>query len=327
MLKVLDAEKEDELKAIARVSPSIMERLSLKDGDVIEIKGEVAAAARAFQSNDNTETIKLDKTTQKNARAPKGKQVTVKKIQPGDAEEITAVVIENKSNVELDAESVVNTLVTYPVTVDDEIPLPFKITIKVLAHKPETSCVVITKHTRVLLSDLLPQKPAGQKKGHNLLNLLRRPETSNILNSFLSSTVGMDPLLRSIIQSVVSVSTRITSQPATTRSTGTVQPFGRYGKSVNCPGCGATLQILDPKEQSVTCAFCGAKLAGSSAMTSPAVQSADASKTKCPACATKNPQDSAFCNQCGSRLRNICKKCNHQNTPSSKFCNSCGCAL
>ncbi len=47
----------------------------------------------------------------------------------------------------------------------------------------------------------------------------------------------------------------------------------------------------------------------------------------CPSCKQLISASANFCNNCGSKVRNVCSKCGHTNPEDSKFCNSCGFAL
>jgi hypothetical protein len=45
---------------------------------------------------------------------------------------------------------------------------------------------------------------------------------------------------------------------------------------------------------------------------------------KCPKCQFENPQDSAFCGDCGAALEVSCPSCGSTPPPGFKFCNKCG---
>jgi class 3 adenylate cyclase len=47
----------------------------------------------------------------------------------------------------------------------------------------------------------------------------------------------------------------------------------------------------------------------------------------CPQCQHDNPQDSRFCQQCGSPIERPCPQCGHPLPPAAQFCNHCGRAL
>src|SRR5229473_7779051 len=45
---------------------------------------------------------------------------------------------------------------------------------------------------------------------------------------------------------------------------------------------------------------------------------------ECPKCKRSNPDDSAFCEECGAALERICPKCGAPLPPTAKFCRRCG---
>ena len=47
----------------------------------------------------------------------------------------------------------------------------------------------------------------------------------------------------------------------------------------------------------------------------------------CPSCGATNPEDKAFCGDCGTRLILRCPSCNGENPPDKRFCGDCGSAL
>src|SRR5262245_28107637 len=47
----------------------------------------------------------------------------------------------------------------------------------------------------------------------------------------------------------------------------------------------------------------------------------------CPRCRRENPPDSAFCDECGTRLERSCPSCGERNRAGAKFCRKCGQAL
>jgi class 3 adenylate cyclase len=44
----------------------------------------------------------------------------------------------------------------------------------------------------------------------------------------------------------------------------------------------------------------------------------------CPKCQTEMPEETKFCDECGSRLEIVCGQCNKVNRLGAKFCNECG---
>jgi class 3 adenylate cyclase/tetratricopeptide (TPR) repeat protein len=48
---------------------------------------------------------------------------------------------------------------------------------------------------------------------------------------------------------------------------------------------------------------------------------------KCPKCASENPEDKKFCDECGAKLLFTCPQCNAPIAPGKKFCGDCGHSL
>ena len=51
------------------------------------------------------------------------------------------------------------------------------------------------------------------------------------------------------------------------------------------------------------------------------------SQMLCPSCKTNNPEDAAFCEQCGSKLEVLCPACKAPVSPGARFCKKCGTAM
>jgi purine-binding chemotaxis protein CheW len=45
---------------------------------------------------------------------------------------------------------------------------------------------------------------------------------------------------------------------------------------------------------------------------------------QCPQCNHENPEETKFCNTCGTKLGTSCLRCSHVNPPGGRFCNECG---
>ncbi len=48
---------------------------------------------------------------------------------------------------------------------------------------------------------------------------------------------------------------------------------------------------------------------------------------RCASCGFENPEEMAFCTECGTRLRNSCPSCQFENALQAKFCGKCGTPL
>ncbi len=48
---------------------------------------------------------------------------------------------------------------------------------------------------------------------------------------------------------------------------------------------------------------------------------------RCASCGHENPDDAAFCEECGERLEQTCGSCGTANSPAARFCRRCGTSL
>jgi len=90
-LKVAEAISQGDVgRAIARVDPSYMDELNLRDGDLIEIQGNKLTVATAFssQSDVGLGIIRIDGISRKNAGASIGEEVTIKRADVKEAKKI-----------------------------------------------------------------------------------------------------------------------------------------------------------------------------------------------------------------------------------------------
>jgi transitional endoplasmic reticulum ATPase len=92
-LKVAEAVQDDVDKGIVRIDTSIIKDLGVKEGDIIEIKGErtsVAVVGRAYPGDIGLNRIRMDGIIRRNAKTGIGELVSVKKA---DVKEAKRVVI------------------------------------------------------------------------------------------------------------------------------------------------------------------------------------------------------------------------------------------
>jgi transitional endoplasmic reticulum ATPase len=92
-LKVAEAVQDDVDKGIVRIDTSIIKDLGIKEGDIIEIKGErtsVAVVGRAYPGDIGLNRIRMDGIIRRNAKTGIGELVTIKKA---DVKEAKRVVI------------------------------------------------------------------------------------------------------------------------------------------------------------------------------------------------------------------------------------------
>lgn len=90
-LKVAEAISQSDVgRAIARVDPSYMEELNLRDGDLVEIQGNKLTVATAIssQSDVGLGIIRIDGISRKNAGASIGEEVIIKKADVKEAKKV-----------------------------------------------------------------------------------------------------------------------------------------------------------------------------------------------------------------------------------------------
>ena len=98
MLTVAEAIQMDVGRGIARIPSSVMEKLGLEAGDVIEIKGKSAAVAsvwRARPDDEGLDIIRIDGTIRSNAGVSIGGKASIRKISCKNAEAVTISPVEN----------------------------------------------------------------------------------------------------------------------------------------------------------------------------------------------------------------------------------------
>jgi class 3 adenylate cyclase len=48
---------------------------------------------------------------------------------------------------------------------------------------------------------------------------------------------------------------------------------------------------------------------------------------RCVSCGFENPEGTKFCEECGTKFRQVCPSCGHEVRPAAKFCGECGVSL
>ncbi len=90
-LKVAEAFQDDVGKGIVRIDNSLMQKISVRPGDIVEIQGErrtVAIADRAYPSDIGQRIIRMDGIIRRNAGTSIGEIVTVKKAVVNEAKKV-----------------------------------------------------------------------------------------------------------------------------------------------------------------------------------------------------------------------------------------------
>jgi transitional endoplasmic reticulum ATPase len=125
-LRVAEAKHRDVGKRRARMDPHHMEYLGIRAGEVIEISGKHSTAVTAWPADEEekeTDIIRIDGQTRKNAGAGLNDLLNVKKIDCRQAKSVTLMPLGN-SNITVDKEFcdfVKNRLKGYPLNEGDEI--------------------------------------------------------------------------------------------------------------------------------------------------------------------------------------------------------------
>ncbi|MDQ4017214.1 MAG: AAA family ATPase, partial [Thermoproteota archaeon] len=125
-LRVAEAKHRDVGKRRARMDPRHMEYLGIRAGEVIEISGKRSTAVTAWPADEEekeTDIIRIDGQTRKNAGAGLNDLLNVKKIDCRHAKSVTLMPLGN-SNITVDKEFcdfVKNRLKGYPLNEGDEI--------------------------------------------------------------------------------------------------------------------------------------------------------------------------------------------------------------
>ena len=104
-LKVAEAIAQSDVgRGIARIDPACMEKLNLRDGDVIEIEANKITAARAVssQSDIGLGVIRIDGNIRKNAGASIGEEITIRKSEVKDAKKVVLAPVEHQIRIQGD---------------------------------------------------------------------------------------------------------------------------------------------------------------------------------------------------------------------------------
>ncbi|TFG13349.1 AAA family ATPase [Candidatus Thorarchaeota archaeon] len=163
ILKVAEAEHRDIGRFIVRIDAVSMEKLGIRTGDIIQIKGKRITAAiawPAYQGDKGREIIRMDGRIRRNAGVSLSEKVTVTRAEEEPAKNVTlaptSVPIRPEPRFE---EFVKRKLLNCPVTTNDTVFIPIlgrAIPFKVTGIKP-TGTVVVQHSTMLNIAD----KPTG----------------------------------------------------------------------------------------------------------------------------------------------------------------------
>ncbi|MHA1926772.1 MAG: CDC48 family AAA ATPase, partial [Candidatus Thorarchaeota archaeon] len=167
ILKVTEAEHRDIGRFIVRIDAMSMEKLGVRTGDIIQIKGKRVTAAiawPAYQGDKGREIIRMDGRIRRNAGVSLSEKVTVSRANEEPARNITlaptSVPIRPEPRFE---EFVKRKLLNCPVTTNDTVFIPIlgrAIPFKVTSVKPAGTVVV--QHSTMLS---IAEKPTGDVAG------------------------------------------------------------------------------------------------------------------------------------------------------------------
>ncbi|MFW9800427.1 MAG: CDC48 family AAA ATPase, partial [Candidatus Thorarchaeota archaeon] len=167
VLKVTEAEHRDIGRFIVRIDAMSMEKLGVRTGDIIQIKGKRVTAAiawPAYQGDKGREIIRMDGRIRRNAGVSLSEKVTVCRANEEPARNVTlaptSVPIRPEPRFE---EFVKRKLLNCPVTLNDTVFIPIlgrAIPFKVTSVKPAGTVVV--QHSSMLS---ITEKPTGDVIG------------------------------------------------------------------------------------------------------------------------------------------------------------------
>ncbi len=107
-LKVAEAFSQADVgRSIARIDPACMEKLDLRDGDIIEIEGKKLTATRVVSSQSDIRLgiIRIDGYIRKNAGTSIGEEVIVRKADLKEAKKVVLAPVENEIVIRGDVKS------------------------------------------------------------------------------------------------------------------------------------------------------------------------------------------------------------------------------
>ena len=159
-LRVAEARQEDVNRFIVRLGSEAMERLGVKTGDVIEIKGRKITAAivwPAYDEDRDQEIIRMDGTIRHNAGVSLGEKVTVRKANEKEAKTVVLSPISTSIH-KMDKSFVTfvkRRLLNCPLTRGDVINIPLlkrALSFRVISTKP-AGVIIVTDRTNLVVRE------------------------------------------------------------------------------------------------------------------------------------------------------------------------------
>jgi transitional endoplasmic reticulum ATPase len=123
-VQVASLSKSDTGRGLARMSPTLMEALGIKEGDVIEIAGKrstAAVAVRPYDEDEGIDVIRLDGLQRANAGIGSGDFVEVRKAQSKPATRVTFAPAQPNIRLQGSADALTRSFAGRPLTEGDTI--------------------------------------------------------------------------------------------------------------------------------------------------------------------------------------------------------------
>ncbi|PTD93629.1 AAA family ATPase [archaeon SCG-AAA382B04] len=163
-LRVAEARHRDAGRGIARISSSVMNKLNLTSGDIVQIQGNNQATAVVWPGypDDPDDIIRIDGNVRSNADTSIGERVTVTKVEAKKAEKITIAPTE-EVNVKLSSQGVKKIIEGRPISKGQGIRVEFfgnPINYKVVSTQP-SGTVIPGANTKIEIKE----KPAEEVSG------------------------------------------------------------------------------------------------------------------------------------------------------------------
>ncbi|MBD3192808.1 MAG: CDC48 family AAA ATPase [Candidatus Heimdallarchaeota archaeon] len=155
-LRVSDSQYRDVGKGLARIGHSVMKKLDLTAGDIIQIQGKKKTAAKVwpgYPEDEGKGIIRIDGTIRMNTGVRLDEFVEIEKISPPQGAKVTVAPTQTIRG-ELDGRFLLQILNGRPVTVGDQIRIQIlggnQIVFKIARVSPRTlDTVVVSKQTKI----------------------------------------------------------------------------------------------------------------------------------------------------------------------------------
>ena len=161
-------ESRDAYRGIAKIHWNDMEKLGIRPGDIIIIKGGKETAARAFpaEAYDPPGTIQIDGLIRENAGVRVDEYVEVRKAKVAEATEVTIAPIEQIPFYYYQlSEHLKRLLIDMPLTIEDKIIWRQFTTVfnfVVVNHRPRNvEAVIVTPNTNIVIQKRPPEREIG----------------------------------------------------------------------------------------------------------------------------------------------------------------------